>query len=325
MDCGYDYARSEFNRAVFAKRQPGSAFKPVIYAAAMDNGFTPASVLNDEEATYKGGPKGDWTPENYDHKHYGPTRLREALAYSRNVVTVKLVDAMGVDKVIDFARKIGLEGDMPRNLTIALGNISVTPLELATGYSVFDNSGMKMRPIAVKYITDSKGRVLESDDPEGEQVISPDTSFLITSMMQDVVTYGTGWRAKALGRPVAGKTGTTNDYRDAWFVGYTPEMVASVWVGFDDMRPLGAQETGAKAASPIWVNFMKALSADEPAGFTVPEGIVSCAIDPASGLLSKDEAFGVKEYFKAGTQPKEYASGRPSGWENKEPAKLDFD
>jgi penicillin-binding protein 1A len=322
---GYDYAKSEYNRAVFAKRQPGSAFKPIIYAAAMENGFTPASMVDDEAVTYKGGPKGDWNPENYDHKHYGLTRLRDALAYSRNVVTVKLVDSMGVDTVIDFAKKIGLEGNMPRNLSIALGSISVTPLELVLGYSVFDNGGVKMTPISVKYITDSQGRILESNDPEGQQVISPDSAFLITSMMEDVVNYGTGWRAKALGRPVAGKTGTTNEYKDAWFVGYTPEIVAGVWVGFDDMRPLGNQETGAKAASPIWVNFMKDMGAGGSLGFTVPEGIVNYSIDPTNGLLARDETYGVKEYFKVGTQPKEYSPANPAGWEMKEPSRLDFD
>jgi len=322
---GYDYSRSEFNRAAYAKRQPGSAFKPVIYAAAMDNGFTPASMINDEEVTYKGGPRGDWTPENYDHKHYGPTRLRDALAYSRNVVTVKLVDTIGVDKIINFAREIGFQGDMPRNLSIALGSISVTPLELAMSYSVFDNSGVRMTPIAIKYMTDSQGRVLESNEPEGEQVIDPDTAFLITSMMQDVVNYGTGWRAKALGRPVAGKTGTTNDYRDAWFVGFTPDMVACVWVGFDDMRPLGNQETGARAASPVWVNFMKTLGTAEPSGFAVPEGIVSYPIDPANGLLARDESAGIKEYFKIGTQPREYSQNKPSVWETREPFRLDVD
>lgn len=322
---GYDYSRSEFNRAASAKRQPGSAFKPVIYAAAMDHGFTPASLINDEVVTYKWGPDGSWSPENYDHKHYGPTRLREALTYSRNVVTVKLVDEIGVDKVIDFAREIGLEGDMPRNLSIALGSISVTPLELATAYSVFANAGVKMRPLSIKHVTDSKGVILESNEPEGEEVISPQTSFLITSMMEDVVTYGTGWRIKALGRPVAGKTGTTNDYRDAWFVGYTPEMAVSVWVGFDDMRPLGNKETGASAASPIWLNFMRSVDTGERSGFTIPEGIVSFPIDPANGLLVKAGNTGLAEYFKAGTQPKEYSANKPSGGELREPLKIDLD
>jgi len=321
---GYDYAKSEYNRAVFAERQPGSAFKPIIYAAAMDNGFTPASMINDEPVTYKGGPKGDWSPENYDHKFYGPTRLRDALTYSRNVVTVKLVDTMGVNKVIDFAKNIGLKGEMPHNLSIALGSMSVTPLDLALGYTVFANSGMKMKPIAVKYITDSRGRILESNDPEGERVISRETAFLITSMMEDVVNYGTGWRAKALGRPVAGKTGTTNEYRDAWFVGYVPDLLACVWVGFDDVRPLGNQETGARAASPIWVNFMKTVEAGEHYEFTTPEGIVSYPIDPTNGLLAKDDSSGLREYFKNGTQPKEYSSSRGVR-EMREPLKLDLD
>lgn len=321
---GYDYSKSEYNRAVYARRQPGSAFKPVIYATAMDNGFTPASVINDEPVTYKGGPKGDWSPENYDHKYYGPTRLRDALAYSRNIVTVKLVDTIGVDKVIEFAKNIGLEEEMPRNLSIALGSVSVTPMELALAYSVFADGGMRMKAKTIKYITDSKGRVLESNEPEGEQVISPDTAFLITSMMEDVVNYGTGWRAKALGRPVAGKTGTTNDYRDAWFVGYVPDVLTCVWVGFDDMRPLGYQETGARAASPIWVDFMKTIELGEHVDFTIPDGIVSHSIDPVNGLLVRDGISGVREYFKNGNQPKEYSSSQPVR-EVREPFRLDFD
>ncbi len=320
---GYDYSTSEFNRTVLAQRQPGSAFKPIIYAAAMDNGFTPASMIDDEAVTYKGGPKGDWSPENYDHIHYGPTRLRDALAYSRNVVTVKLVDMMGVDKVIDLARSLGIHGDIPHNLSIALGSISVTPLELASAYSVFADGGMKMKSIAVKYITDSKGRILESNEPEGEQIVSPETAFLTTSMMEDVVNYGTGWRAKALGRPVAAKTGTTNDYKDAWFVGYVPDLLACVWVGFDDMRSLGNLETGARAASPIWVDFMRNVDLGDHLDFSVPENIVTYSIDPANGLLAKD-GFGIKEYFKKGTQPKEFSSGPMIG-SPREPSKLDFD
>lgn len=305
---GYDFVKSEFNRALYARRQPGSAFKPVIYASAIDHGFTPASIIVDEPVTYPGRSEGEWKPENYDHKFYGPTRLREALTYSRNVVTIKLVEKLGVNNVIDFARTIGFQGEMPRDLTIALGSLSVTPLELALCFTVFADDGMKVKPIAIKYITDSKGRILESNEPEAEEVISSQTAFLITSMMEDVVRYGTGWRAKALGRPVAGKTGTTNDYRDAWFVGYTRDLVATVWVGFDDMRPLGPLETGARAASPIWVSFMKNAIKGEPQEFTPPEeGIVSCSIDPATGLLSRDEGAGIKEYFQKGTEPNQFA------------------
>ncbi len=304
---GYDYLRSDFNRAVLARRQPGSAFKPILYAAALEHGFTPASVIMDEPVTYPGGPNGRWTPENFDHKFYGPTSLREALTYSRNVVTVKLVDAVGIGNILDFVNNLGIDRDVPRDLTIALGSLSITPLELALCYSAFANEGMKVTPIAIKYITDSKGMILESNEPEAVEVISPQTAFQITSMMEDVVKYGTGWKAKALGRPVAGKTGTTNEYKDAWFVGYTPNLVAAVWVGFDNTRPLGPQETGARAASPIWVTFMKNVVTGDPADFPVPEGITTRVIDPATGLLSRDETAGIKEYFREGTEPKQFA------------------
>jgi len=303
----YDFVKSEFNRAIYARRQPGSAFKPIIYAAALDHGFTPASIIVDEPVTYHGGPRGEWSPENCDHKFNGPTTLREALTYSRNVVTVKLVDAVGIDNVLEFARTVGIQSDMPRDLTIALGSLSLTPFDLAQCYSIFANEGMKSKPIAVKYVTDSRGRVLESNEPEAAEVITPQTAFLITSMMEDVVRNGTGWRAKALGRPVAGKTGTTNEYRDAWFVGFTPNLVSVVWVGFDDMRSLGHRETGAQAASPIWVYFMKDFLSGEIEEFPVPEGIVSYTIDPVTGLLSKDESAGIKEYFKEGSEPRQYA------------------
>lgn len=305
---GFNFTKSEYNRAVYAKRQPGSAIKPIIYAAAIENGYTPASIINDEPISYPGGPGGIWKPENYDHKYYGPTTLRDALAYSRNVVTVKLVDSVGIDKVISFAKDIGIEADMPRELTIALGSISVTPLEMATAYSTFANGGVKITPIAIKYVTDTKGTVIESNEPEGLESITPQTSFLITSLMKDVINYGTGTRAN-IGRPAAGKTGTSNDYKDAWFVGYTPQLVACVWVGFDDMRrSLGPGEVGGRAAAPIWANFMRNVLANESvADFSVPEGIIRLSIDPLTGLLSSDESSGVFEYFKEGTQPKEYS------------------
>jgi len=320
---GYDFSKSDFNRAISAKRQPGSAFKPVIYAAAMDNGFNPASIINDEPVTYTGGAKGDWSPENYDHKYYGPTRLREALTYSRNIVTIKLVEAIGIDTVTNYARTVGFQGDIPRNLSIALGSFNTTPLEMATVFNIYASNGMKTTPISIKYIVDRKGRVLESNDPNPEQIINPQTSFLITSMMEDVVKYGTGWRAKAIGRPTAGKTGTTNDYKDAWFVGYTPYLVACVWVGFDNHKTLGPQETGARAASPIWVSFMNNALAGDPEEFSQPEGIVSYFIDPKTGLLLHDDS-GIKEYFKEGTQPKQYSPSK-SIWEMRDPSQLNFD
>ena len=304
---GYDFVKSDYNRAVYAERQPGSAFKPIIYAAALDHGYTPASIIVDEPVTYPGGPGGTWKPQNYDHEYHGPTSLREALTYSRNVVTVKLVESIGVNTVIEFARMLGIQGTMPEDLTIALGSLTVTPLQLALCYSIFANTGMQIEPIAIKYITDEQGRILESNEPEGLEVLSPQTAFLITSMMEDVVQEGTGWRAKALGRPVAGKTGTTNEYRDAWFVGYTPHLVSVVWVGLDNMKTLGSQETGARAASPIWVSFISNVIKDEPEAFPQPEGIVTYLIDPETGLLTRDETIGKREFFKEGTAPSQFS------------------
>ncbi|MCX7913437.1 MAG: PBP1A family penicillin-binding protein [Thermodesulfovibrionales bacterium] len=258
---GFSFSKSDYNRALMAKRQPGSAFKPFVYAVALQNGYTPESIIVDEPVTYKWGNK-EWSPENYDHKYLGPTTLREALAYSRNVVTVKLVDSVGIDNVRNFALKAGIQTDIPRELSIALGSISVTPLELTSAYSAFANNGIKYKPIAIRYITDSKGTLLEENLPQGEQILSPEVVTQLTSMLKDVILYGTGMRAN-IGRSAAGKTGTTNDYRDAWFIGYTHGLVAGVWVGYDDMRrSLGQTEVGGRAAAPIWASFMKSSLSD---------------------------------------------------------------
>jgi penicillin-binding protein 1A len=210
-------------------------------------------------------------------------------------------------------------------LTIALGSISVTPLEMATAYSTFANGGVKITPIAIKYVTDTKGTVLESNEPEGLESITPQTSFLITSMMKDVINYGTGMRAN-IGKPAAGKTGTSNDYKDAWFVGYTPQLVGCVWVGFDDMRrSLGPGEVGGRVAAPIWANFMNnILSNESSTDFSVPEGIIKLFIDPRTGLLSSDESSGVSEYFREGTQPRDYSIA-PSKIERAVPSLVDYD
>lgn len=293
---GYDYRKSEFNRAAHAKRQPGSAFKPVIYATAMENGFTPGSLIVDEPVTYRWGSGGVWSPDNYDGKYQGPVTLRAALAYSRNVVTVKLVDEMGVDKVRDLAGRIGIEAELPRNLSIALGSTSITPLNLVLSYSAFANGGMRVNPVFIKYITDSRGRIIESNEPQSREVISPETARLVTSMMQDVVRYGTGWRAKAIGRPSAGKTGTTNDFRDAWFIGYTTGLLAGVWVGMDDVSPIGPAETGSKAASPIWVEFMKTVpQGGEALEFEALSGWESFFMNTASGEAEPDVVPTAKE------------------------------
>lgn len=315
---GYDFNKSEFNRAVYAKRQAGSAFKPIIFAAAMDEGFTPSSILIDEPIIYESEQFGDWEPENYDEKYHGATRIRDALIYSRNIITVKLVEEIGVEKVIAFAERIGIDGPFPNNLTLALGSLSLSPLEITSVFSVFAQGGKKMEPIAIKYIIDAKGDVIEHNLPEGVEVVSPQTAFLATSMLEDVVKHGTGWRARALKRPVAGKTGTTNEYNDAWFIGYTPALIASVWVGFDNMRSLGEDETGSKAAAPIWVSFMDRalveLSAfssrkrEKGQAFVIPDGIVTAVIDPLTGLLATNESEKMVEFFKEGTVPTIYST-----------------
>ncbi len=322
---GYSFTKSEFNRAVYAKRQPGSAIKPIIFAAALENGFTPASIIKDEPVSYPGGSNGEWTPENYDRKYYGNTRLREALAYSRNIVTVKLVDEVGIDKVISLARDIGISAEMPRDLTISLGSISLSPLEMATAYSTFANGGIRVQPISIKYVTDAKGEVLEDSEPLGMEAISPETSFLMTSIMGDVIKYGTGMRAN-IGRPASGKTGTSNDYKDAWFVGYTPQLVGCVWIGYDDMRrSLGQGEVGGRAAAPVWANFMKKTLANVSiSDFHVPDGIIKLSIDRETGLLSQaKESNELYEFFKEGTQPARY-SDHPLKIE-REVIKADYD
>lgn len=314
---GYDFGKSEFNRAVSARRQAGSAFKPIIFAAAIDQGFTPASILVDEPLIYKSEQFGDWEPENYDEKYHGVTRLRKALARSMNIITVKLLEEVGVERAIRFARKLGIKGPFPHNLTLALGSMSISPLEITSAYSVLAQNGVRMDPIAIKYIIDRDGNVIENNHPRGVRAIDPRTAFLSTSMLEEVVKSGTGWRARALKRPVAGKTGTTNDYKDAWFIGYTPELVSAVWVGFDNMRTLGKEETGSKAAAPIWVSFMKkALSeispfdakSGEKRPFQVPDGIVTAVIDPVTGLLATKESEKMVEFFIEGTVPTEYST-----------------
>jgi penicillin-binding protein 1A len=314
---GYDFRKSEFNRAVYARRQAGSAFKPVIFATALDKGLTPATIIEDEPLIYESKKFGDWEPENYDEQYHGATRMRTALARSMNIITVKLLEEVGVESVIKFARKLGIKGPFPHNLTLALGSLSISPLEITSAFSVFAQNGVRRDPVAIKYIIDREGAVVENSQPRGARTVDPRTAFLSTSMLEDVVKSGTGWRAKALRRPVAGKTGTTNDYKDAWFIGYTPELAAGVWVGFDNMRTLGEDETGSKAAAPVWVSFMKkALSEispfDDPSGekrpFQVPDGIVTAEIDPVTGFLATNQSKKMVEFFIEGTVPTEYST-----------------
>ncbi|MBN2653506.1 MAG: PBP1A family penicillin-binding protein [Nitrospirae bacterium] len=297
---GFSFIKSEYNRALLAKRQPGSAFKPVIFAAALEKGFSPASVIIDEPISFKGANGKNWEPENYDKKYMGSTRLREALAFSRNVITVKLIEAVGIDSVLSLAREIGIDTDLPRDFTIALGSTGITPIEMTASYAAFANGGMKVKPIWIKYITGSLDVVLEDNEPETTYAVSPQTSFLLTSMMQDVIKYGTGTRAN-IGRPAAGKTGTSNDFKDAWFIGYTPELITCVWVGYDDMRrTLGYGETGGRTAAPIWANFMsRYLSETPPSEFVMPEEIEKAEIGKVGGFFSAP----IYDYFREGAVP----------------------
>jgi penicillin-binding protein 1A len=306
---GRDFKQSQFNRAVQSRRQPGSAFKPIIYAAALDKGYTPATVIIDSPIVYyKKGMEFTWKPKNYEKKFHGPTMFRRALEKSLNVVTVKILKDIGVDYTIDYARKLGISSNLERNLSIALGSSGVSLLELVDAYAVFANLGYRLKPVFITRIEDRDGNVLEEGDPGRAKVIDKSTAYIMTNLLQGVVKHGTGWRVRALKRPAAGKTGTTNNLNDAWFMGYTPRYVTGVWVGFDNSQSLGRGETGSRAASPIWLGFMQRVLKDKPVRvFQVPEGVVFAKIDANTGLLpvaqSKNTIF---ECFKEGTQPTEF-------------------
>jgi penicillin-binding protein 1A len=303
---GRDFQESQFNRAIQSHRQPGSAFKPIIYAAALDKGYTPASIILDTAVVYEDRNKGlVWKPKNYNRKFYGPTRLREAITHSRNLVTIKILNDIGIDYVINYARKLGITSHLDRDLSLALGSSGLSLLEIVSAYSVFANMGYRIEPVFVKKIIGRDGKILEKAGGKREKVIEKSTAYLITNLLEGVVKEGTGRRVRSLHRPVAGKTGTTNDLKDAWFVGYTPRYITGTWVGFDKEKKLGKNETGSKAASPIWLGFMKRILDKKPVRvFPVPEDIVFAKIDAETGLLPSSESQNtVFECFKEGTAP----------------------
>jgi penicillin-binding protein 1A len=305
---GYDFGRSQFNRAVQAHRQPGSSFKPLIYASAIDHGYTPASIVLDAPIALENGNQPAWMPHNYKNEYHGPTPLREALARSLNTVTVRLVVALGIDYVRDYLTRFDLGSPLQRNLSLALGSAEVTPLELVRAYGVFATLGKRFDPIFITSVTDSDGNPLEFGHtrPRFERVMSPATAYVVTSMMETVVQHGTGRKAAELGRPVAGKTGTTNDTHDAWFIGFTPDLLAGVWVGFDAERSLGSTETGGHAAAPIWTAFMKKACEGRPVvDFPVPDGVTFAQIDPATGLRAVAGGESRLEVFVRGSEPAE--------------------
>jgi penicillin-binding protein 1A len=310
---GSDFTDSQFNRAIQSRRQPGSAFKPIIYAAALDWGMSPRTLILDAPYVSERNPDDEaWKPKNYSEKFFGPTLLRTALAESRNVVTVKILKEIGIDYAIQYARKMGIESHLSADLSLALGSSGVSLLELTRAYAVFANGGQLVRPLFVERVLDRNGEVLEAHEPEAETVLSKETCYIMTDLLQAVIQEGTGWRVKALKRPAAGKTGTTNDLRDAWFMGYTPGFATGVWVGYDDQRPMGKGETGSRAASPIWLGFMSQVLEGRPLlDFPVPDGIVFAKIDATTGLLAgPDSEKTVFQSFKEGTEPKEH-SPRP--------------
>lgn len=365
---GFDYfdqVVGKFNRAVQARRQPGSGFKPFVYSAALDNGFTPASIINDEPFVVdEPGMEEAWRPENFGGDFQGPTRLREALVKSKNLVSIRLLEAVGIAPVIAYAERFGFDRTtLPRNLTLALGTMSASPLQVAAGYAVFANGGYRVQPYFIERIEDPQGNVVFqatprkvapkcdrpsdagwmepeiNEDSESEatafallpancplaetevapRVISAQNAYLMDDMLRDVIKRGTGRRALALGRTdLAGKTGTTNDSRDTWFNGYNRQLVASVWVGFDQSKPLGEAEEGSRTAAPIWIDFMRiALQGVQETPRVMPSGLVRVRINPNTGAIAgADEPDAIFETFMNDSLPE---SARPNARADERP------
>jgi penicillin-binding protein 1A len=354
----YSFQRSQFNRALQSRRQPGSAFKPVVYAAALAGGYTPSTIVYDTPVVYVDRATGfEWKPENYTSEFYGPITLRWALAQSRNIATIQLMRAIGSGPVIAAARRLGIESPLEDNLSLALGTSTVTLSELVRAYTAFASGGRPLDPVFIREVRDRGGEVLERDvrliasqsglpeptvapppepepEPELESLLEnldtpalpeaapegaapaqlpegyaldPVTAYLMTDMLIAVVEDGTGKRVRELGRPVAGKTGTTNDLYDAWFVGYTPQQAAGVWVGYDEVRSLGWNETGGRAAAPIFLDYMVQAHRGLPArDFEAPAGVVFVNVDKDSGLLACDNGHAQRfQPFREGTAPAE--------------------
>jgi penicillin-binding protein 1A len=285
---GRDFEESKFNRVTMALRQPGSSFKPFVYTAAMEHGFTPASVVLDQPITLQ-TPAGEWRPENYDHVFNGPTTIRRALALSVNLVAIQVLMKVGPEVVVDYARRMGLRHSIQPIPSLAIGSCEVTPMEMTCAYQIFANRGVAESPYCIEKIVDKTGRVLDRHVPDEREVLSPQTAYLMCSLLQTVVCCGTASMIPGLGfdRPAGGKTGTTNNYSDAWFIGFTPQMVCCVWTGVDERRSLGLGVTGSIAAVPVWVPTMQALHQKLPVrDFEVPEGIRTEKLCDQSHLIA---------------------------------------
>jgi penicillin-binding protein 1A len=319
---GFDFYRNKFNHVTQARRQPGSSFKPFIYSAALEKGFTPATIINDAPLTIDASETGsvNWEPRNYDGSFDGPIRMRTALTKSKNLVSIRILQAITPQYARDYIARFGFDPKQhPPYLTMALGAGAATPLEMVMGYSVFANGGYRMTPYFIERIEDAQGTVLGKANPTivgkgAERVIDPRNAFLMTNMMQDVIRGGTGARAMALGRiDLAGKTGTTNEQMDGWFAGFQRHLAAVVWVGYDIPRTLGDRETGAAVALPIWMSYMGTVLKGQPEELPIaPEGVVAVAINPETGLRDKRAPMPMIEYFYQENVPPEQDSGTES-------------
>jgi len=319
---GFDFNRNKFNHVTQAWRQPGSSFKPFIYSAALEKGFTPASVVEDSPLNFSAEETGEkaWTPHNFDNTFEGPIRLRQALTKSKNMVSIRVLQAIGPSYAQDYITRFGFAAkDHPAYLTMALGAGSVTPWQMATAYAVFANGGYRVKPNLITKIVDQHGKVLAETKFSGikegaPRVIDSRNAFIMNSMMQDVIRRGTATRALQLGRSdIAGKTGTTNDHFDAWFAGYNPKQVAVAWVGYDKPRPLGGTETGGAAALPIWIKYMAtALRSIPEVEMPIPDGVLSLRIDPTTGIRADNDENGIYEYFYHENPPPEVDVPLPS-------------
>ena len=298
---GYDFSKSQFNRAIQAVRQPGSVFTPIVYATAISKGFSPASIIIDSPIIFKEKDHDfdKWKPVNFEKKFYGPTPLRKALAKSRNIITVKLLQKIGTRSVIQMAKNLGINSHLENNLSIGLGSSGVTLKELVSAYSAFANRGIRVEPQGIRYVENRNGKILYKNSQNITQPITSGTAQIITSLLQSVVQEGTAKKVRSLNRPTAGKTGTTNNYIDAWFMGFTPKLITGVWVGKDNVEPLGRNETGSRTAIPIWLDYMKGALINTPIqNFPVSPETVYAKINPQTGSLAKhDDSKGFFELF----------------------------
>jgi penicillin-binding protein 1A len=306
---GSDFSKTRFNRATIAKRQPGSAFKPIVYAYAIEQGFSQNKIILDAPVAFKiGNRKKAWEPKNFSDDYKGEMTLRMALALSKNIPAVRLIEMLGPASVVRFAHTMGIESTLSPNLSLALGTSGVKLINLTAAYSVFPNKGKLIEPYGVVEVVDANGRLVWRIKPQKKAVISRESAAIITDMLRSVIQNGTGKKAKVIRRPIAGKTGTTDEFKDALFIGFSPSITTGVWVGQDTFTTIGKGETGARAALPIWTEFMQKALLNRPVHyFDIPDDVVKERIDPWTGLLAPNDApNAVEALFKKGTEPKSF-------------------